>query len=337
MSQQDEGRMDPSETEEVRQLGGERTLAESLGASLDAEQRRREQSVLEKRFDALQDEREELIEQGIEPEKLEVPIRPLSVPIEDAEEAEELQAAIDSGEVQGVIVQGEFIPEVALPGDGGPMLGSRETRVTSKLRLDLVPTEVAEFFARVAAHGAIKYDDWNWLKGLNQSETYACAMRHLQKWYAGADLDEDYTDADGNLVKGSGLPHLWHALWNVAVLGYFERHRPDLDDRALTIPRVQADVRRNIVEQAFTVEVQLPADGSNEGFIFAQQGGDRATIEQARAVAQALRDDGYHLRVIRIIATGERLVEYTDGSIEADGILSDVVQTIFPGDSVVEA
>ena len=233
--------------------------------------------------------------------------------------------APDEDETSVLPGDGEFVPDV-------PQLGSREVRDMGKLRYDLIPPDFLEFLARVFGYGAEKYDDNNWMKGLNQSETYACHMRHMQKWWAGENLDEDYTDADGNLVKGSGLPHLWHTLWNVGVMAYFERHRPDLDDRGVNEPRLVEKIFASESDAAFTVEVQLPADGSNEGFIFAQQGDERYTVQQARAVLQALRDDGYHNRVIRIIRTSDRIVKFTDGTQEYDGIMSDVIQAVFPGD-----
>ena len=228
-------------------------------------------------------------------------------------------------------VDGEFVPS----------LGSRESRDIVKLRYDLIPPDFLEFLARIFTYGAAKYDDNNWMKGLNASELYACATRHMQKWWAGENLDWD-DPVSGQ--KGSGLPHLWHALWNVGVMAYFERHRPDLDDRGVNEPRLVANIFPGDESLAyspfapvFTVEVQLPANGSNEGFIFAQQGDERTTIEQARAVLQALRDDGYHNRVIRIVKTAARVVEFTDGTFEVDGKMDEVIQTVFPGDPKVTA
>lgn len=261
-------------------------------------------------FARLEEEQQALIAQG--------------VPAQDIPDPQDL-----------AIVDGEFIPNLdtmpgSMPGDGGATHAARESRDITKLRYDLIPADFLEFLARIFTYGAGKYDDNNWMKGLNASELYACATRHMQKWWAGEDLDED----DGE-QKGSGLPHLWHALWNVGVMAYFERHRPDLDDRGINEPRLVANIVPSLMDNTFQVEVQLPADDSNEGFIFAQQGGNRTNIEQAQAVLQALRDDGYANRVIRIIRTAPRIVKFADGGFETDGTMSDVVQTVFPGDPAV--
>lgn len=54
--------------------------------------------------------------------------------------------------------------------------------------------------AAVLAHGARKYGAWNWLRGKELSRDYAAALRHMNAWWGGQDLDPE-----------SGLPHLAHA------------------------------------------------------------------------------------------------------------------------------
>lgn len=304
MNQQDEGYINPDEP------------PHSMGIS---EFVRQEEEAAEENFQRLQRDRQALLDQGVPESELVVLIKPTM--------AESLGARLDDAQVDG-----EFVPDMPLPGDGGANHAARESRDITKLRYDLIPADFLEFLARIFTYGATKYDDNNWMKGLNASELYACAARHLQKWWAGEDLDED----DG-AQKGSGMSHLWHALWNVGAMAYFERHRPDLDDRGINEPRLVFNIVAGPEDPTFAVEVQLPADDSNEGFIFAQQGGQRSTIEQARAVLQALREDGYDLRVIRIVRTSDRLVLFTDGSTEVYGFMDEVVQTVFPGDPVVEA
>lgn len=70
-----------------------------------------------------------------------------------------------------------------------------------KLRYDLVPVEAMKMVVRVLTHGARKYDDDNWkqVSGL-QDRYYAAAMRHLEVFREGVNIDYD-----------SGLPHLAHA------------------------------------------------------------------------------------------------------------------------------
>ena len=309
MTQQDEGRINPDEP------------PHSMGIS---EFVRKEEEQREAQLDKLAEEIDERSARDAEAEFQRRAAELRAQPID----GEFVPDGVDMPDPAGY---GDTMPG-SMPGDGGTNHAARESRVVSKLRYDLIPSDFLEFLARIFTYGASKYDDNNWMKGLNASELYACATRHMQKWWAGEDLDAD----DGE-QKGSGLPHLWHALWNVGVMAYFERHRPDLDDRGINEPRLVTSIIAGPDNPTFAVEVQLPADDSNEGFIFAQQGGERATIEQARAVLQALREDGYDMRVIRIVRTSDRLVMFTDGSTEVDGLLSVVVQTVFPGDPEVEA
>lgn len=64
-----------------------------------------------------------------------------------------------------------------------------------------------EGMSKVSAFGAKKYGQDNW-KLCKEPERYASAgLRHLL-----AALDGERLDAD------SGMPHLWHAMWNVAAL-----------------------------------------------------------------------------------------------------------------------
>lgn len=76
---------------------------------------------------------------------------------------------------------------------------------------DLVPfEEITESFARVAEHGAVKYEPWNWSKGLSRVQLIGSLLRHTFAYLRG----RDYDDAPG----GSGLLHTDHILWNAAVL-----------------------------------------------------------------------------------------------------------------------
>jgi hypothetical protein len=71
---------------------------------------------------------------------------------------------------------------------------------SGKLRMDLIPPEVEEALAEVLTHGAKKYDDRNWEKGIKYSRVYAALRRHLLAWMMGEEIDEEW-----------GLPHLAHA------------------------------------------------------------------------------------------------------------------------------
>lgn len=89
-----------------------------------------------------------------------------------------------------------------------------------KPRVELVPTVLIEEAAKVFTFGAIKYNSHNWTKGLPWLQPYASAMRHLMAWHQGEDLD-----------KESGLPHLAHAIVNLAMLLHYDRYGIGKDNR----------------------------------------------------------------------------------------------------------
>jgi hypothetical protein len=79
---------------------------------------------------------------------------------------------------------------------------------TEKLRMDLIPVEVINALAQVLTYGAKKYapNSWQNVEPFND-RYYAALLRHLMLWRSGEIID-----------KESGLPHLTHALANVAFL-----------------------------------------------------------------------------------------------------------------------
>lgn len=68
-----------------------------------------------------------------------------------------------------------------------------------KIRMDLVPQDAIMAIAAVFTYGAIKYDDWNWAKGMRDGRIDAAYERHRAAYLLGEELDDE-----------SGLPHLWH-------------------------------------------------------------------------------------------------------------------------------
>lgn len=77
-----------------------------------------------------------------------------------------------------------------------------------------------EGVSAVLTMGSKKYSPGNWTKGMLWSRCISSLLRHLLKFMAGEDLDED-----------SGLPHIDHVLCNAMFLSnYFRRHK-DKDDR----------------------------------------------------------------------------------------------------------
>ena len=79
-----------------------------------------------------------------------------------------------------------------------------------KTRLDLMPPNVIESIGRILTHGAAKYEDRNWEKGIKFSRVYGALLRHIFAWWEGEDLDPE-----------SGMPHLWHMGCNATFLIHY--------------------------------------------------------------------------------------------------------------------
>lgn len=79
-----------------------------------------------------------------------------------------------------------------------------------KLRVDLLSVPAMEGTAAVLTHGANKYGERNWEKGLAYSRCYAAVLRHLFAWWKGEDLDRE-----------SGMHHLHHAACELMFLQHF--------------------------------------------------------------------------------------------------------------------
>lgn len=91
---------------------------------------------------------------------------------------------------------------------------------TGKSRIDLAPADAMFHVGKVLAMGAEKYDEHNWEKGMPYSKVISSLERHLAKWKAGEDLDEE-----------SGLHHIDHLMCNALFLSRYVRAFPEFDDR----------------------------------------------------------------------------------------------------------
>ena len=89
-----------------------------------------------------------------------------------------------------------------------------------KPRWDLLPFDSLDDVAKVLAHGAEKYGDNNWTKGMNWGRLLAACLRHLSAWARGQDIDEE-----------SGLSHLAHAACCALMLLALQKRRVGTDDR----------------------------------------------------------------------------------------------------------
>jgi hypothetical protein len=90
---------------------------------------------------------------------------------------------------------------------------------SGKLRMDLIPPEAEIAIAEVLTYGSKKYGDRNWEKGMPWSKPWGSMRRHLMKHQTGELVDPE-----------SGLPHLYHALCNLAFLVTYQMRGSDQDD-----------------------------------------------------------------------------------------------------------
>ena len=91
---------------------------------------------------------------------------------------------------------------------------------------DLVPyQEITEAFVRVAEFGSVKYEPWNWSKGLSRVQIIGSLLRHTFAYLRGEERDKD-----------SGLLHTDHILWNAAALSH-NVHWNLADGRRVEPPR----------------------------------------------------------------------------------------------------
>lgn len=112
------------------------------------------------------------------------------------------------------------------------LLGRKNTEREGKslIRYDLIPPGPLEDLAKLYGFGAAKYSARNWERGFAWSTPYNAALRHLQAFWNGEDMD------DG--PEGSGLPHVIALAWNAFALAQFMITHRELDDR----PRVATPV-----------------------------------------------------------------------------------------------
>lgn len=375
--QQDEGRIDPQEE------------AYSRGIS---------------EFARLEEERQDLIAQGVPEDELETPMDPSALtgderalvlmddgddldcstppPMDEMDEpsevvqpegttAEEISAAAqelyDESEARSVQAHGGALVPYQDEAPGGSIGLAPTTKDTNpkdgvgslKPSYSTVPVPVLYELGAAITEGARKYGAYNWrVAGVRTSVYIDAARRHLDSFWEGENIDPD-----------SGLSHITKAIASLTVLRDAQiQGMVQNDDRppmtmapymdAMTqqmaelrerypVPKhpfTQAElahVRNEVVNtqrgqvRGFDIEVMLPGpDEHPEGFVWAQQGSTRTDLDLALSVAQALREDGYEQRVVRVTGIFDRVEEMRDGQIlvnTAEPIREQVV-TVFPGD-----
>lgn len=83
-----------------------------------------------------------------------------------------------------------------------------------KLPLDLWSPYALEETAKVLAFGAIKYEPYNWAKGIKYSRVFSALLRHLWAFWRGENFDEE-----------TRLHHLAHAMCCLMFLLHYEMNR----------------------------------------------------------------------------------------------------------------
>ena len=219
-----------------------------------------------------------------------------------------------------------------------------------------VPVPVLYEIGAALTEGKLKYGGYNWrVAGVRTSVYIDAARRHLDAFWEGEDQDPD-----------SGLSHITKAIAGLVVLrdamlqGTIKNDdRPPvteanfmadgLDRMAELVERYPNPVPSFTEKQVahmrntpvstyggqtlgYDVEVMIPAEGSPDGFVWAQQGDRRTDPDQALAVAQALRDDGYGQRVVRVMRAMQKVEQMKDSTEYIVGEMREPLTTIFPGD-----
>jgi len=89
-----------------------------------------------------------------------------------------------------------------------------------KPKMSLVPNLALEEVAKVMTYGAKKYASYNWMSGFDWTRLSDAAMRHINAFNAGKDIDPE-----------SGLSHLAHAACCVMMLFDTTKLYPERDNR----------------------------------------------------------------------------------------------------------
>ena len=219
-----------------------------------------------------------------------------------------------------------------------------------------VPVPVLYEVGAALTEGARKYGGYNWrVAGVRTSVYIDATRRHLDSFWEGEDIDPD-----------SGLSHITKGIASLVVLRdamiqgmvanddrppitqapYMEQGQARMTELAERYPNpvpnwteAQLAHKRSTPVSTyggqtlgFDVEVMLPADGAPEGFVWAQQGERRTDLDLALAVAQALREDGYEQRVVRVMRAMQKIEQMADSTEYVVGEMREPLTTVFPGD-----
>ena len=98
--------------------------------------------------------------------------------------------------------------------------GKKESQGLKKAPWHLLPYAALSEVVNVFWHGAQKYGERNWEKGMPYSDVFGGVMRHLTEWWEGNDLDSE-----------TKLNHLAHACAGILFLLSYQIFGDGKDDR----------------------------------------------------------------------------------------------------------
>jgi dATP/dGTP diphosphohydrolase len=138
----------------------------------------------------------------------------------------ELEKALTSGHTQMLAVPpgvrlGRLVRQMAKADGWETDLAKGGVKFdTDKPRYDLFPPDAYDGICQVLTKGAVKYSEWNWLKGMSWSRVLASALRHIFSYMRGQDLDPE-----------TGLLHIDHAACCLVFLSTYHKRKLGVDDR----------------------------------------------------------------------------------------------------------
>ena len=99
---------------------------------------------------------------------------------------------------------------------------NKNDNIDCKSRMDLIPTRFMREFGYLMLYGSVKYAENNWRKGLPLSRWTGAALRHLNAFQSGEEIDLE-----------SGIHHLIMVCFNCMAM-YEQQHEEKMikfDDR----------------------------------------------------------------------------------------------------------
>jgi hypothetical protein len=117
--------------------------------------------------------------------------------------------------------------------------------------LSLIPYAAEVAMAQAFMYGSKKYGRYNYCSGHDLSKLIASAKRHISKFYAGEDNDNE-----------SGVHHLGHAMVNLAMILQELDLGTLIDDRYKPAPKLYTVDEKTGVAEAVNIPYYYGSEGS---------------------------------------------------------------------------